>query len=84
MVSDARMVSGGITMRVLAQNLAWRAGRTVIDETSLAGDYELTLEVNPEVSVFTALREQLGLTLEPSRAPLPVLIVERIERPTPD
>ena len=84
MVSSFRIVSGGTTMGRLAGNIRGDAGRVVMDETGLVGDYELTLEYGKDVSVFTALREQLGLTLEPSRAPLPVLIVERIEPPTPD
>jgi|SoiMethySBSTD1v2_1073268.scaffolds.fasta_scaffold32303_3 uncharacterized protein (TIGR03435 family) len=84
MVSSSRIVSGGMTMSRLAGNLRGDAGRVVLDQTGLAGDYELTLEHGGDVSIFTALREQLGLTLEPGRAPLPVLVVERIERPTPD
>jgi uncharacterized protein (TIGR03435 family) len=84
MVSSSRIVSGGTTMSRLAGNIRGDAGRVVRDETGLVGDYELTLEYGPDVSVFTALREQLGLTLEPSRSSLPILIVEKIEPPTPD
>jgi len=35
------------------------------------------------VSLFTAVQEQLGLKLESSRAPLEVLVIDSVERPTP-
>jgi uncharacterized protein (TIGR03435 family) len=79
-----RMAAGGISMDLLARNLRGDAGRVVVDRTELAGVYEFTLETSPDLAVVTALREQLGLKLEPIRVALPVVVVERIERPTPD
>ena len=35
-------------------------------------------------SVFTAIQEQLGLKLEPSKAIRDTLVIDRLERPTPN
>jgi len=35
-------------------------------------------------SIFTTIREQLGLRLEPARARLPVLVVDSVDPPTED
>jgi len=74
--------------------LTGQTGRTVIDRTGLAGawDFELTfapadVAASADVdtpSLFTALQEQLGLKLDATRGPAEVLIVDRIEQPTPD
>lgn len=35
-------------------------------------------------SLFASIQEQLGLKLEPTRAPLDVVVIDRVERPSPD
>jgi uncharacterized protein (TIGR03435 family) len=65
--------------------------RPVIDKTGLTGAYDYKLEwgddtaiaADPSVaSVFSAFEEQLGLKLEPTKAPVQVLIVDRAEKPS--
>jgi uncharacterized protein (TIGR03435 family) len=33
-------------------------------------------------SIFTAIQEQLGLRLEAKKAPAPVVVIEKIDRPS--
>jgi uncharacterized protein (TIGR03435 family) len=82
---------GGLPLSRLGEAIAGQMdGRVVIDKTGLAGNYEFTLSYsilpppNDTPSVFTALQEQLGLKLAPDRAPVQVLVIDRIERPTED
>ncbi len=88
--NGGEVLAGGLTMDVFARNLGPGAGRVVFDRTGLEGYYDLTLKfsrdqdpANPDApSIFTALQEQLGLKLEPGRAPLQTLVIEHIERPS--
>ena len=82
MVGGGRMVSGGTALGSIAAALPNLAGRPIVDKTGLAGDFEFTIDWNGDLSVFTALEEQLGLKLEPERNPLSFLVIDSIERPT--
>lgn len=81
-----------VTMARLAQQLAFGAGRPVVDKTGLAAEYQFTLVYAPDNSpgavdgsaatLFTALQEQLGLRLEPSRTMQEALLIEAAEKPS--
>jgi uncharacterized protein (TIGR03435 family) len=44
-----------------------------------------TLPLDPDApNLFTAVQEQLGLKLENARAPLDVVVIDRLEKPTLD
>ena len=65
----------------------------VINRTGLSGEFDLDLRFTPESSsapapefpsIFTAVQEQLGLRLQSERGPVPVLVIDSIQRPNPD
>jgi uncharacterized protein (TIGR03435 family) len=72
-------------MRDLAQKLIGPAQRMVVDRTRLSGEFDFVLEYDDagvaRPTVFTAVREQLGLQLTPARTPMDVLVVESAARP---
>ena len=89
--SAGKVTAVGITMQTFVRNLAGATGRNVIDRTGLAGSYDFELEFTPDQSpdttgpsLFTAVQEQLGLKLDSERAPVEVLVIDSLEKPTPD
>jgi uncharacterized protein (TIGR03435 family) len=92
-------MEGNTSMDRLAEALRISAGRPVVNKTGLPGSYRIAMNfdmigarrspsVDPPIdsapSVFTAVQEQLGLKLEPSKAQRNALVIERLERPTPN
>jgi uncharacterized protein (TIGR03435 family) len=91
--------SGGVNLDEPAKTLTQRVGRPVINQTGLAGEFQFELSwlqdlqagaaaapaaANDGPSLFIALQEQLGLKLESSRGPVEMLVIESVERPTPN
>jgi uncharacterized protein (TIGR03435 family) len=86
-----RIVGTGTTISELMRRLSPPLGRPVVDRTGLSGAFDLELQWSPEQtadtsgpSLFTAVQEQLGLKLESQRAPVEVLVIDKLEKPTPD
>jgi len=71
--------------------LSAETGKPVLDKTGLTGKYDFTMEFEPAAragkeetgrpSVFTALEEQLGLKLVPSKELVEMLVIDSIQKP---
>jgi uncharacterized protein (TIGR03435 family) len=85
-----RVKADSITMDILTQLLGNATDRIVVDRTGLQGGFAIDLEWSPDQtasdqpSIFTAAQEQLGLKLESTRGPVDVLVIDHVEKPTPD
>lgn len=70
------------------------ADRPLVDQTGLTGKYDFTLRYTIDDSraadpsappgLFTAIQEQLGLKLVPTKAPVDVFVIDHVERPSPN
>ncbi len=79
------------TLTQLASQLTTEVDRPVIDRTGLNGQFAYSLIWSPENApivpdsppeLFTAIQEQLGLKLEPTKAEVEVLVIDDVTRPT--
>jgi uncharacterized protein (TIGR03435 family) len=87
-------ITGEFDMTRLADTLAGAVDLPVIDATGLSGAYSVCLGFAPNSAtpgadtsapdMFDALREQLGLYLAPEKAAVKVLVIDHIERATPN
>jgi uncharacterized protein (TIGR03435 family) len=75
------------SMPYLAKMLQHATDLPVGDETGITGSYDIKLEFAPELeqdstlpSLFTALRETLGLELKAQQIPMQVLVIDHIDR----
>lgn len=96
---QASLSASDRTLEALVANLERQSeldGRIVIDKTGLTGKYNYSLHWSPQrlnaaadpdaegPSLVTALREQLGLRLEPSKGPVQVVVIDALSNPTPN
>jgi uncharacterized protein (TIGR03435 family) len=94
-ISGFDYIAHGCSIKIVAAGLAGQVGRPVVDKTGLSGSYDFVLhyygttasnrddnEINLPPPLETAIQEQLGIKLEPAKGPVPILIIDHVEKPS--
>jgi uncharacterized protein (TIGR03435 family) len=79
-----------VDMSQLVESLSGLVGRQVIDKTGVTGRFDVNIEYNRDLapgdevapSINTVLQDELGLKLDSGRAPVEVLVIDYVERPS--
>jgi uncharacterized protein (TIGR03435 family) len=78
-----------VTLAELADLLEVQLDRVVVNDTGIDGVFDFKLTWTPSQptdltgpSIFTAIQEQYGLKLEARKAPVEIIVIDHIERPT--
>lgn len=81
----------GQPLSILVLYLSGAVRRPVVDRTGLSGSFNFFLQYNrgqkadsPHASLFTAIKEMLGLRLESAKGPVEFIVIERASQPSPD
>lgn len=87
---------GSVQMQELIRVVSIIVGRPIVDKTGFRGAFDVNITFAPEPgssadapwersglpNIFVALEEQLGLKLESAKAPVDVLIIDSVQRPS--
>jgi uncharacterized protein (TIGR03435 family) len=84
-----------VSMNDLAMMLQFNLDRPVVDQTGVKGRYDFRMQwtvdegqapADPDAppGLFTAIQEQIGLKLESTKAPVDVLVIDHVEKPSPN
>lgn len=85
-------VEAKTSMSDFAAFLSRNLKQPVLDKTGLSGSFEIAFDCAPDMtsadnpdsgpSIFTALRETLGLKLDAMKGPVDILVIDRASRPS--
>ncbi|MGA2250784.1 TIGR03435 family protein [Terracidiphilus sp.] len=89
----AKLVGTGMTTADIATTLSRKVDRHILDKTGLTGRYDLELKwaadddedlqsIDQQATIITALREQLGLKLLPSKDSVEIIVVDAVSQPS--
>lgn len=91
---SSRLEGFGVPMSKLVEVLADRIGRTVVDKTGFSGTFNFQLDFSPDdaasnpksgsPTIFAALQEQLGLRLQAVKGQVEVLVIDHVQRSSPN
>ena len=91
LVRNTEVTGTGMLLASLAYTFSSQLQRIVLDKTGLTGKYDIALKWSPDDAppsdgapppFFTALQEQLGLKLVPSKASIQTFVVDHVEMPS--
>jgi uncharacterized protein (TIGR03435 family) len=91
LLARGRWDASKVDMVRVAGALSVLVRRRVIDKTGLSGLFDIHIAIPPDPlatndpgtpSIFTVLQEELGLKLDPDKAPGQVLVIDHVERPS--
>jgi uncharacterized protein (TIGR03435 family) len=94
--TDGHLQGFAAPMSALAAQLSIATGRVVQDRTGLGEKYDFMLTWSPDIepsgselgdhsfgpTIFTALREQLGLRLDSGKRPVEMVVIDHLDRPS--
>jgi len=87
--AKAAMKASKMSMADIAAALRRQAGRPVEDHTGIQGSFDFEIEWSPQESpdsndpsLFTVLKEQLGLKLQPAKGITESFVIDRIVHPS--
>ncbi len=87
---NGSVASGNATMDFVASKLSQSIGSLVLNRTGLTGPFDFRvehlydLEEHDPITIAQRTVSALGLRLEKSRGPVQTIVIDHLERPTPD